>query len=437
LQNNVKRYAPMVCLFLTALSYLLYQFCRIRYSLVMEHYTCLLLFFYLGITIIRDGFRARIDFCIGLLWMSWYVISRILLKELYLENSYCDFGSIFVAVCFALPFASYGENHRKTGLKTVSILFAIVISATAWLSIFGVVLRTQIRLPVLGSYFGKDQMEARLNANLNPNLSAAMFLAAVLLAVWYLLENGRRWMTIPAVGVLSGLYIGIALTVSRTVMIQLSVSIALLTLFACLRFLKNQYRRYVFVSVAASIGAFAITYFGFDAVRNGFNHIVISTALAENIKKRPLLNDLLTLTERTQIYADTCKGIIREPKILLLGTTLSELADFLRLNINGFYHAHNAYLQVLLIMGIPGVAAAIWFTVRAIYVGWKLLIRYYRYTTLSQKWMAISVWMMLLSAIPEPYLFTAHLPAYHFVFFLLLGYMLKEERRIRDTIIVV
>lgn len=174
-----------------------------------------------------------------------------------------------------------------------------------------------------------------------------------------------------------------------------------------------------------------VAYKSFDWLRYLINQNVIPTAIAESIIGRPLLADLLTLTDRTAIYRKLLELIIQNPSILLTGTAASELGEVVYHTTGGFYHAHNAYLQILLLMGVPGLMAALWFTFRAVRAGWMVLITCYNRTTLAQKWLAMSILTMLMSTVTEPYLFAAHLPAYHFVFFLLLGYLLELEHRLR------
>lgn len=233
--RDIKINPMLICLILAVLSTLLFQFSQERYALVMEHYATPALFVFLGITVFSQGLKKRAEVWAGMLLMGWYVLSRILMGELYLQNGFDTFGSIFTGVCLAMPFFVYDKHKPETTLRIVSALIALVVGCTAWLGIFGISIGSLIKLPILGSTFGRDPWEKRLSANLNPNPSAALFLTAALLLIWSMLQYRSRRTRIPAVLCLAGLYAGMALCVCRTVMIQFALVAAGLVFLLGLR----------------------------------------------------------------------------------------------------------------------------------------------------------------------------------------------------------
>ena len=84
----------------------------------------------------------------------------------------------------------------------------------------------------------------------------------------------------------------------------------------------------------------------------------------------------------------------------------------------GAYHTHNAYLEALCYYGLPGLAFAVYFSVRALWAAWRVLPAR---RPLADKLPAIMVLALLLGTITEPYLFSVNFPVMNAAFFLCLG----------------
>ena len=134
------------------------------------------------------------------------------------------------------------------------------------------------------------------------------------------------------------------------------------------------------------------------------------------------IDDLFTMTGRTNIFGWIFDMIANEPRILLYGATSEQLSAAL----TWAFHTHNAYLQCLVMCGIPGVLMAVWFSLRALWAAWRVLPGKY---ALADKMMAIIPLAMLPNAISEICLFADGMTLYNTVFFFCLGYAVMTAQK--------
>ena len=99
----------------------------------------------------------------------------------------------------------------------------------------------------------------------------------------------------------------------------------------------------------------------------------------------------------------------------------------------GGKHAHNAWLQILLRLGLPGLFISLFFTAQAIWSSACLLLHYQ--VSLWKKIIAMLMLCLLISAMLEPSLFFTdemwHAP--DFMFFLCLGYTVQWKKQLSKT----
>ena len=121
---------------------------------------------------------------------------------------------------------------------------------------------------------------------------------------------------------------------------------------------------------------------------------------------------------------------MENPKTLFLGDLEEHSLTLLNNETGmGLSHTHNAYLEVILFTGLPGALIAIYLTIRALWLSFKVV--FLQNSIFTEKLLAAFVVTLLVSAIPEVYLFSNFEPLYNFLFFLIFGYLVETERALR------
>ena len=401
-----------------------------RGTLVISHYVCPLVFAFAGMTLLEGSTRQKTAYWIGSAFVAWFAVSRILLKELYLDDSFTTFACQSCTYLFAFPFAYNAKS--KNGLRIASVIWIIVYSLVAWIGVFSAVYSQNITLPLFKTEILMDPKELRLYAGGHPNFAACMFMLAFMLAVWFAAQLRTRCKLFPFLLACIGCYAGIALADSRTVMIQIACFSAGLAFTRVTHTpLKNNWKKYLLASLAGII-CLVVVFAGFDWVKLSVTALANNvTAHAEEVEKQVVAKRVLldtTLTGRTYIYRKLIQLIQQQPRIFLAGMRNSELTRTI-LKATRTFHAHNSYLQTLLHMGLPALLMAFYFTVMAVWKSLKLIFN--SRAAWTDQILAIMLLAFLLGTLTEPYLFSDFSLNANFPFFLILGYVLEAERKLK------
>lgn len=394
----------------------------------------------LGLSLRRGKTKGMLR--LGGALLGWFVVSRFLLGEHYLEDSQEAFRLFFAACITALPFAQvWDEDGRRRGLMVVCWLGALASSLLAWLGIASVLTGRTLTLPLLGSRVYVQG--GRLFALEYPNLGACFFLLGLIGTGYLALTLRKKWFIPLALLMGLGLWAGIAFTVSRTVMIQCAAVLAGAAFLLVWRSpLRPAWLR-VLAGILAAVAALVLTYMSFTWVVEGVSHFgaqaaeVAETGAAAEIAARPLENDLLTMTGRTDAYRGFFELVKHRPKVLVLGVLNKNLTVELNRYIPhdtlaAFYHAHNAYIQTTLQLGLPGLLFALWCSFLAVRSAVRILLLAPKgRVSAAEGLVSLSCLALLLGAISEVYLFTDQFSMCNFAFMLLLGYALQTEKRLR------
>jgi hypothetical protein len=172
------------------------------------HYITPMTALFLGLYLPGAKLKQSRVYLAGLLVPVWFVVSRMLGGELYLDESFLPFSHLMYMYGMALPFARLtGDGERRCGLAMVSLLIFACFGPVAWAGIAAALTRQTIVLPGLGTQIWIHPRELRLYMGSHANTSAAQMLAALLLGVWAVFSLRKKWL-IPIAAVLGlGLYV--------------------------------------------------------------------------------------------------------------------------------------------------------------------------------------------------------------------------------------
>ena len=140
------------------------------------------------------------------------------------------------------------------------------------------------------------------------------------------------------------------------------------------------------------------------------------------------LQDLPTLNNRTRIWASLLHAVQEDPSILLWGT--NDMDELIEEQIGRVSHAHNAWLEVLFYLGLPGLIISLCFTAQAAWSSIRLL--FHRQVTLEKKIISLLLLCLLVASTMEPSLFFTDKKWHfaNFIFFLCLGYVSQWRRQL-------
>lgn len=140
-----------------------------------------------------------------------------------------------------------------------------------------------------------------------------------------------------------------------------------------------------------------------------------------------LSKDIKHLNGRTSIWKAAFSSLRDNPSFLIWGTENVAAEISYR---NSFYavNAHNAWIQTLMLLGVPGFLVAVVYTVIAVWNLWILMWR--KNEDMGKKIVAMMVVCLLVASVMETYLFVGEVYTNfaNFVFFLCTGYLIQWNR---------
>lgn len=436
-------YLGMAMLLFATLTLIFRQLSETMGHLVIQHYLSLVVFAFVGMAAARCS-SIRADYWMGLAYAAWYVAANIIRGDLYMKTAFLPFCIICLFALMAFPFAFVmDDGKRKAGLKLFGTIFFVCVTAFAALALLGAWRGEMIRHWLYEkAYFGIG-VERRLEATNHANITAALFLSALMLGCWLMYEWKKSWMTLPWLLMSLCLYTAIALTVSRTVMFQVSFFIAAGAALLVLRHpWKKSWMKWS-AFVVTGLVVLVVVFASFSLVVVGFNSLHIQTASAETATAMTAINErtsdynatnLLTLTGRTSIFKAVIHQLCASPRALLAGFPADNWLTIARGDSGfAFQHSHNAFLQAAVVMGIPGALIAVWFALRTVWVSFRVLFLYEKRTSFGDKLLCLLLLTLLISTITEVYLFTDIQPWCSFLYFLVLGYVLESSRDLKKA----
>lgn len=422
----------------------------INLHLLMNGGIALSLLLFWAITVLKAPRSVlRRDVILGIVMVLWFLILEMNRRINYIPlQSITVFVSVYL---IALPFAAITQDQdRQAGLRLVAGIY--ILASLIFLGL-GLHLFAGGQFP--GTLNGQVYWDgARLLIIHHPNIISRMFMIAMALCMGFLGQakqiGAKALMLLAAIL----LFAAIALTNTRAVIIVACVILAGNVFFL----FYNQKRKRVLLGAAAALLAVVVLFlssgwlFQWNISRlvnqstmqamepvltvevpdEGEPDSVLQvippeeTPLAadpaeklkgnNNSDQDSLLTDLLTMNSRNEIWGAFFRKIQNEPAILLRGTVDT------RLVFNNI-HTHNAWLEALIMLGIPGFILVLFFSWEATWASLRLL--WYTGTDLFRKNIALLTLATLVAALMEPCLFITYLEwnFSDFFFFLCLGYL--------------
>lgn len=381
--------------------------------------------------------RSRWFFLAALLTVIWFYVVRGI--HLGLEQTNKDPGAFVCAYLLCFPFAAAaGDADRQWGLKCLTAVFVLV---GAVFGVYAVLLVTRHLPGFLEGYVFWDG--SRFGTMGHPNICATLLMVSIGLTTGYALQRKRLWQKCPLL-LLSALeFWALCLTNSRAAIL---LTCALLggIVFCALR--KTGWKRLI-LAFAAAVAVLALLFgisrfiFSWNTNRltamaqqalqtgeaTGLSLDENGQLITENAQGDSMASSMRTLNGRTEIWAAAAEGIRDYPRILLFGTERvgQTISPHWRLEVQ---HSHNAWVEALYQLGIPGLLAALAFTALAVWNGVVLL---WRNDDLFRSCVTMVALCLMGCAIMEPYLFVVNIQFHYFdfLFLLSLGYMTLWRKR--------
>lgn len=413
----------------------------------LENYMIVPTMLFLGMAFGRTpGTSGRRQLILSLIAVFWFFVAQTLHYAMDMEvRSVGLFTSVYLLAFLFAPFA--GDGQKKWGLKLAA---AACIGASLVLVVFTGLLTLDLLPGFLQPHVYWDG--ARLQAMWHPNICAIILMMGMAFCLVLFSESKRKWCKGVFLAGAVVFFFVMALTNSRTSIIMASCIIGGY-LFFCIY--NGSWKRFIAGAVAAAaviLLLFSTASFIFQAHNDALIAKYVRQAeetaaqtdadsasaeapskfytdysgnlvLVTDAGQAPLAQNMSTLNGRTGIWKTAFRILQETPSVLLLGTDYSE-AVFIANHNFAAAHAHNAWIETLMCLGIPGLLLALVFTGLA---AWHIWVTFWGKTTLGQKTVAMLVLVLMGAGILEPYLFFTDI-FYHytdFIFFLCLGYLIQ------------
>lgn len=456
-----------------------YNTCN-EYMRIFVHAINLIAILYLGMAIRTSLNRtARNLLLLGLLFCAWPILMQIRdFKFLFNPahpNGRLTYNTLLCEYLMLLSFAAVAdEKDKSTGLKVFGWFYVL---AGLCFSVLVILLQMGLISPELKNVLISKDVD-RLFLIWHPNITARIMMLAVGVNLIFICMTRKIWLRVALTVLTIMDYVCMSLTDSRSVMLIASGLAGGVIFFLAY---KRTWKTFLLGFLAAAISS-AIIFAGMTGIFKlrfeTFNDINLSQAsqLVENAQKETvpavtvpasaeaaeasaeipgnsqpaaetapteptiskqellhtenLLNNyayryssshFFSFGGRTSIWEGVLRGLAENPIYLLTGVRDSE--EFVQTySPVPAPHSHNAWLQILLELGVIGLAFAIYITYLAVRSCFSLL--FFRKSSLYQKAVCILILGIMATEFFEPFIFFVVYPKnfINMLFLLCLGY---------------
>ena len=405
----------------------------------MEEYMVVPMLLFLGAALGQQlSPLAKKCLLLGAAMVGWYIVAQTnhLLTHMG-TNSFANFAVVYL---LAFPYAAATEDGRKSwGLKWIGGFY----SAYAVLMVmFAGMLMLDAVPEVLAASVKWEG--ARVSIFSHPNGGACILLIGIGFTLYFMSQVKKKWAKI-ILGSFAALQIFVqVLTNSRTSILLTCAMIGGILFFMIW---NGTWKRFA-AGMAAAVAVIVILFSVFSNLFEMHSDYQIRKVLAQGengdtqqityneetgeyalsgsmvVEQGELLQDMKTLNSRTLIWGAAIQSLQDNPPIKIWGTEYASAEISYRMNAE-IVNAHNAWVQILMELGIPGLLLALVYTLVGFWNMWKLVWR--PQEDLGKKIVALIALCIMLASILEVYIFTPGMGSTfsNFAFFLCLGYLVQ------------
>lgn len=374
---------------------------------------------------------------------AWFVIAQLQHHMSHMDTR--NFGMFAVSYLLAFPFAAVTEDGgENVGLKWIGRIYLAFSSLM-------VALTMTLQLDAVPGPFASEIFWDGVRARIfwHPNGSAFVLLLGLGFSLYFLTLAEAKWKK-WALGILAVLhFMTMVLTNSRTTILLGCELISGTVFFAIWKGSRKQF----LAGAAAAVAVMAVLLGTYNLVFDLHNEVQIEKVMAQQQEGQTTQNlvvdgetgevsvsgsvtssqgdlskDMKTLNGRTHIWKAAFGAFRDNPQIRIWGTDyVAEEVSYR--NYFPVVNCHNAWIQMLILLGAPGLLVAVAYTVIAV---WNLLVTMFRkQEDLSRKVVAMMVVCLLAGSMLEVYLFTGEdlSNSQNFLFFLCTGYLVQWNRK--------
>lgn len=359
--------------------------------------------------------RLPAAYWMGLALAAWYAATRVINGDHYLQATEARYTATALMGIFGLAFpaaACLRDAHKRYVLDALVLAVVLMFALINGVGVLAAVQGRVICLPFFGNEFGIMRDGRLWVLGINPFYTSTFGVCGAFLLLYLAAYHRSRWLALPVAALEIIFLASVRLSGSRTGMILfglggfMTAGVVLPRLFPPIR--NRLWLRVLCVALAALVVVFALA---------GAADLVSED---RDLKpRRSFLSVLGTLSDRTIVWEAVIPVFREQPLRLLTGFPEGELQRALNAEVRyGYYnHMHNAFLQTLMLGGLPALLMAIALTIRVMWAGWKIL----RFGPCSMKILVVYLALYLIQMMLEPYLFL-DASIFNFLFWLVAGY---------------
>lgn len=359
--------------------------------------------------------------------IAWFVVVQIIHKLSGMDTH--PIGTVFFVYLMAFPFASVTEDKESLGLKWIGGMF---LTASLVLVAYGGVLLADLVPESLRQFIFWDG--ARLHVFWHPNISACFFMLGIGFAAAFLVQTKRLlWKLLLLASIILQMAL-MATTNCRTTLLLTGAMLGAILFLAILQRFRPKLprksgKRNIQIILLCLVLVLTILA-GFFLVAGKLyqrnNDRLLEEAAVDVLEtdnpQNSLAEDMRTLNGRTVIWKSAFSAIRDNKRLALFGTEYSGTVISVY-NHFEVVHGHNAWVESLLRLGLPGLLLSLAFTALAVASAAKLVLN--PGAELWKKILAVLTMCLMATGFLEPYLFITNV-YYHvtdFAFFFLTGYL--------------